>query len=155
MPLNFGGQKRSGAFDMVWPPAIVEEPAKKTDPKQTNRQTWACNCSQDEKQHTQQPRQTDRDMKKKYVPRLTPYRVEAEAKRQRPAGLCLLPLPLPFYSVNRKITVDGRWGDRGKAGREVGWCLQVWWWGWWCCHHSPTCIWLVHGSSSSFLIVAS
>ena len=21
MPLNFGGQKRSGAFDMVWPPA--------------------------------------------------------------------------------------------------------------------------------------
>ena len=22
MPLNFGGQKRSGAFDMVWPPAI-------------------------------------------------------------------------------------------------------------------------------------
>ena len=52
-----------------------------------------------------------------------------QRQRQRPAGLCLLPLPLPFYSVNRKITVDGRWGDRGKAGREVGWYLQVWWWG--------------------------
>ena len=78
--------------------------------------------------HSNQGRQTGR-CKKTYVPRLTPYRVEAEAKRQRPAGLCLLPLPLPFYSVNRKITVDGRWGDRGKAGREVGWYLQVWWWG--------------------------
>ena len=78
--------------------------------------------------HSNQGRQTWR-CEKTYVPRLTPYRVEAEAKRQRPAGLCLLPLPLPFYSVNRKITVDGRWGDRGKAGREVGWYLQVWWWG--------------------------
>ena len=27
MPLNFGGQKRSGAFDMVWPPAnmVIKE----------------------------------------------------------------------------------------------------------------------------------
>ena len=29
MPLNFGGQKRSGAFDMVWPPANIWNQGKK------------------------------------------------------------------------------------------------------------------------------
>ena len=38
MPLNFGGRKRSGAFDTVWPPAIASHKytlsVKKKKPKE-------------------------------------------------------------------------------------------------------------------------
>ena len=36
MPLNFGGQKRSGAFDMVWPPAIVYNKGKNPESTMIN-----------------------------------------------------------------------------------------------------------------------
>ena len=110
MPLNFGGQKRSGAFDMVWPPATVNIQGFKTDHRlkftHNTVEIFIIDMSVHEvafpdmatHRYLEGPALTCRCRKS----RLLLIRRKRQRQRQGPAGLCLclclclFPFPFPF-----------------------------------------------------------
>ena len=109
MLLNFGGQKRSGAFDMVWPPATVNIQGFNTDHRlkftHNTVEIFIVDMSVHEvafpdmatHRYLEGPALTCRCRKS----RLLLIRRKRQRQRQGPAGLCLCLclFPFPFPST--------------------------------------------------------